>query len=169
MDVGRLLGEGDAVLPPALVEEADLHPVGDLGEDREVRPDAVVGGAEWIGPPGSDLHRDARASASGYRADGGALHEAAPAEAGRRVSGVTLLDRASAADPASGPADSELLASGPSELAAVAAARRDAIFGTRVTFSPKVFIPLTMLCRDRCGYCTFAKPPARLESPYLAP
>jgi FO synthase len=35
-----------------------------------------------------------------------------------------------------------------------------------VTFSPKVFIPLTMLCRDRCGYCTFAKPPARLESPY---
>ena len=34
--------------------------------------------------------------------------------------------------------------------------------GTRVTYSPKVFIPLTMLCRDHCGYCTFAKPPARL-------
>jgi FO synthase len=31
-----------------------------------------------------------------------------------------------------------------------------------------VFIPLTMLCRDRCGYCTFAKPPARLESPFLS-
>jgi len=31
-----------------------------------------------------------------------------------------------------------------------------------------VFIPLTMLCRDRCGYCTFAKPPARLDSPYLS-
>jgi FO synthase len=45
-------------------------------------------------------------------------------------------------------------------------ARRDA-HGTRITFSPKVFIPLTMLCRDRCGYCTFAKAPARLESPYL--
>ena len=41
--------------------------------------------------------------------------------------------------------------------------------GARVTFSPKVFIPLTMLCRDRCGYCTFAQPPARLESPYLTP
>ncbi len=40
-------------------------------------------------------------------------------------------------------------------------------WGTRVTFSPKVFIPLTMLCRDRCGYCTFAKAPARLDSPYL--
>jgi FO synthase len=31
-----------------------------------------------------------------------------------------------------------------------------------------VFIPLTMLCRDKCGYCTFAQPPARLESPYLS-
>jgi hypothetical protein len=38
-----------------------------------------------------------------------------------------------------------------------------------VTYSPKVFIPLTMLCRDRCGYCTFAKAPARLDSPYLTP
>ncbi|MGH9172682.1 MAG: 5-amino-6-(D-ribitylamino)uracil--L-tyrosine 4-hydroxyphenyl transferase CofH [Acidimicrobiales bacterium] len=45
---------------------------------------------------------------------------------------------------------------------------RDEHFGTRVTFSPKVFIPLTMLCRDRCGYCTFAKPPARLAAPYLS-
>src|SRR5947207_646025 len=53
------------------------------------------------------------------------------------------------------------------ELMAAAAAARDAQFGTRVTFSPKVFIPLTMLCRDRCGYCTFAKPPAHLVSPYL--
>ena len=44
---------------------------------------------------------------------------------------------------------------------------RDVGHGTRITFSPKVFVPLTMLCRDRCGYCTFAKPPARLESPYL--
>ncbi len=51
----------------------------------------------------------------------------------------------------------------------VAARRRDAAFGTRVTYSPKVFIPLTMLCRDRCGYCTFAKPPARLDAPYLTP
>ncbi len=39
--------------------------------------------------------------------------------------------------------------------------------GNRVTFSPKVFIPLTMLCRDRCGYCTFAKAPARVGRPYL--
>ncbi len=50
-----------------------------------------------------------------------------------------------------------------------ARAIRDASTGTRVTFSPKVFIPLTMLCRDKCGYCTFAQPPARLDTPYLTP
>jgi FO synthase len=32
-----------------------------------------------------------------------------------------------------------------------------------------VFIPLTQLCRDRCGYCTFARPPARLDAAYLSP
>jgi FO synthase len=55
------------------------------------------------------------------------------------------------------------------ELLVRARAVRDRAHGTRVTWSPKVFIPLTMLCRDRCGYCTFAQPPARLESPYLTP
>src|SRR5260370_10917949 len=44
---------------------------------------------------------------------------------------------------------------------------RDAAHGRRITYSPKVFIPLTMLCRDHCGYCTFAKPPARLAAPFL--
>ncbi|MEX0664860.1 MAG: 5-amino-6-(D-ribitylamino)uracil--L-tyrosine 4-hydroxyphenyl transferase CofH [Acidimicrobiia bacterium] len=56
----------------------------------------------------------------------------------------------------------------PAELFPDAARLRDAGHGDRITFSPKVFIPLTMLCRDRCGYCTFAKPPARLASPYLS-
>jgi FO synthase len=60
-----------------------------------------------------------------------------------------------------------LLDAGLDELQAEARRRRAESHGTRVTFSPKVFIPLTMLCRDRCGYCTFAKAPARLESPYL--
>src|SRR5437879_10964690 len=54
------------------------------------------------------------------------------------------------------------------ELVDEAGRLRDSAHGTRITFSPKVFIPLTMLCRDRCGYCTFAKPPARLESPFVA-
>ena len=55
------------------------------------------------------------------------------------------------------------------ELMAEARRIRDQRFGTRVTYSPKVFIPLTMLCRDKCGYCTFAQPPARLDAPYLEP
>ena len=54
-------------------------------------------------------------------------------------------------------------------LMSQARAVRDARTGTRITFSPKVFIPLTMLCRDTCGYCTFAQPPARLQNPYLSP
>jgi FO synthase len=55
------------------------------------------------------------------------------------------------------------------ELMERARAVRDARTGTRITYSPKVFIPLTMLCRDKCGYCTFAQPPARLDAPYLTP
>ena len=41
-------------------------------------------------------------------------------------------------------------------------------FGHVVTYSPKVFIPLTKLCRDRCGYCTFAQAPAHVASPYMS-
>ncbi|MFC9553906.1 5-amino-6-(D-ribitylamino)uracil--L-tyrosine 4-hydroxyphenyl transferase CofH [Rhodococcus sp. NPDC056960] len=55
------------------------------------------------------------------------------------------------------------------ELMERAAALRDSHFGTRVTYSPKVFIPLTSLCRDGCGYCTFSRSPARAEAPYLTP
>ncbi len=61
----------------------------------------------------------------------------------------------------------ELLQAGLAELMDEARRVRDRAHGSRVTFSPKVFIPLTMLCRDRCGYCTFAKAPARLPGPYL--
>jgi FO synthase len=38
-----------------------------------------------------------------------------------------------------------------------------------ITYSKKVFIPLTRLCRDRCGYCTFATVPKNLDSPFLSP
>lgn len=44
-------------------------------------------------------------------------------------------------------------------LFATARARRDAIWGTTLTYSPKVFLPVTNLCRDRCTYCTFRKDP----------
>ena len=49
----------------------------------------------------------------------------------------------------------------------LAAARERRKGGGIVTYSPKVFIPLTTLCRDVCGYCTFARPPRRGERAYL--
>ena len=55
------------------------------------------------------------------------------------------------------------------ELVAPAESLTLAGFGTIVTYSRKVFIPLTQLCRDVCHYCTFAKSPRRLKSAYLAP
>jgi 7,8-didemethyl-8-hydroxy-5-deazariboflavin synthase CofG subunit len=44
-------------------------------------------------------------------------------------------------------------------LLAAASELRDQVSGRRVTYSKKVFIPLTNLCRDYCGYCTFRKDP----------
>ena len=55
------------------------------------------------------------------------------------------------------------------ELTALARGVRDNAYGFADHLLAQVFIPLTMLCRDRCGYCTFAKAPARLTSPYLTP
>ena len=48
-----------------------------------------------------------------------------------------------------------------------ASALRDAGFGRAVSYSRKVFIPLTKLCRDVCHYCTFAQPPRPGERAYL--
>src|SRR5213078_1686750 len=53
------------------------------------------------------------------------------------------------------------------DLCAEARALRDRGHGRLVTYSPKVFIPLTKLCRDVCHYCTFAQPPRRGERAYL--
>ena len=77
--------------------------------------------------------------------------EAAPVRLGIVTLPVTLLDL---------PTD---------ELTAMARGVRGASTGTRVTYSPKVFVPLTRLCRDRCGYCTFATAPHHIASPYLSP
>ncbi len=63
----------------------------------------------------------------------------------------------------------KLLSAALPQLLAEAAAVRDAAHGDRVSFSPKVFIPLTRLCRDVCHYCTFAKSPSKLEKLYLEP
>jgi FO synthase len=57
----------------------------------------------------------------------------------------------------------------PAPLMSAAAEARDRAFGPRITYSRKVFIPLTKLCRDNCGYCTFAHPPRPGERAYLTP
>jgi FO synthase len=81
----------------------------------------------------------------------------ARAEAGKALS----LDEAEALLSARGDALERLLG--------IASRLRDLGHGEVVTYSRKVFVPLTMLCRDHCHYCTFAKPPARLETPFLRP
>ena len=53
------------------------------------------------------------------------------------------------------------------DLTARAAALRDAGFGRPVSYSRKVFIPLTKLCRDVCHYCAFARPPRPGERAYM--
>ncbi len=68
-----------------------------------------------------------------------------------------------------------MLAAMPSAVADVLAASLDELLaearrlrrGPIVTYSPKVFVPLTTLCRDVCGYCTFARPPRRGERAFM--
>ncbi len=66
-----------------------------------------------------------------------------------------------------------LLTSPLAEILAEARDRRDARGGigglARMTYSPKVFIPLTRLCADVCHYCSFATTPSQLSAPFLTP
>jgi FO synthase len=55
------------------------------------------------------------------------------------------------------------------ELIAEAAALRDSAHGRLISYSRKVFIPLTKLCRDVCHYCTFAQVPRAGKPVYLSP
>ncbi|MBM3678576.1 MAG: 7,8-didemethyl-8-hydroxy-5-deazariboflavin synthase subunit CofH [Actinobacteria bacterium] len=64
---------------------------------------------------------------------------------------------------------SDLLTTSLDDLMAEARRLRDRRERPRlVTYSPKVFIPLTTLCRDVCGYCTFARPPRRGERAFMS-
>jgi FO synthase len=62
-----------------------------------------------------------------------------------------------------------LLQQAPETLFKRATELRDYGHGRNLSYSRKVFIPLTQLCRDVCHYCTFAKAPKRLDQPYLTP
>jgi FO synthase len=55
------------------------------------------------------------------------------------------------------------------DLCAEARSMRDQSKGRIVSFSPKVFIPLTRLCRDFCSYCVFRQSPQQAESLYMSP
>src|SRR5215472_8561726 len=78
----------------------------------------------------------------------------ARAAARRRLSAAEALALAGYADPL--------------PLMSIAAALRDEAYGRLVSYSRKVFIPLTQLCRDVCCYCTFAHPPRPGEPAYLS-
>ena len=69
--------------------------------------------------------------------------------------------------------DSEILALSDTNdteaLMNVAARIRDHGHQNVVSYSRKVFIPLTHLCRDVCHYCTFAQVPRKVKAPYLTP
>ena len=54
-------------------------------------------------------------------------------------------------------------------LMSIAAQRRDRVWGRTITYSRKVFIPLTNLCRDTCGYCTFARSPSSRSARTMMP
>lgn len=77
------------------------------------------------------------------------------ASAGERVSSRQALDLLQCADM--------------SALLTAAARVRDSGHGSIVSYSPKVFIPLTRLCRDVCHYCTFARAPTLAEPTFLTP
>src|SRR5438067_7439566 len=82
---------------------------------------------------------------------------------------MAILDRGAAGARLS--AEEALALADMRDLAAlmpVAAALRDTGHGPLVSYSKKVFIPLTKLCRDVCHYCTFAHPPRRNERAYLS-
>jgi len=54
-------------------------------------------------------------------------------------------------------------------LAPLSGELRERGWGSRISYSRKVFVPLTQLCRDVCHYCTFAQTPRKLIKPYLSP
>ena len=91
-------------------------------------------------------------------------------DGGGRLYGLTTMDL-TPFDQGELPSDETALALSEFDdtraLAEVAARVRDHGFLNLVTFSKKVFIPLTHLCRDVCHYCTFAQTPSKIEVPYL--
>ena len=87
----------------------------------------------------------------GLQSSASARGVAGTPSAGARIIDAEHLARASAGD-----------------IMPQAARLRDERFGALITYSRKVFLPLTQLCRDSCHYCTFAKAPRHLRKPYMS-
>src|SRR5260370_12981350 len=101
---------------------------------------------------------------------GSIMGENPPVDRTSIASGNRITAGSSAGIPAELSWISDLLVpSAVSELLAEARRMRDARHGPRVSFSRKVFIPLTRLCRDVCSYCTFATRPKAGVAAYLTP
>lgn len=104
-----------------------------------------------------------------------------PAYVDPPVTLLTALDRAESREPLSKDDAAVLMSAHGDELTrllAIAATLRDEGLRTRgrpglVTYSRKVFVPVTTLCRDRCHYCVFVDTPGQLlkqgKAPYLSP
>lgn len=67
------------------------------------------------------------------------------------------------------PSAAELEKADLTALMAAAAAVRDRTFGRTITYSRKVFVPLTNMCRDTCGYCVFVKHPSSPDARIMTP
>jgi FO synthase len=174
----------------ALVVAADLPQLTAAEVDRMVDTcrDAQVGIApDHLGEGTNSLWLSLPAQiAPAFGPGSGARHRAAAARAGVRLAVVELPGLAHDVDlpqhlpqaqparpPASPPSREAVLAladeTGLESLMAAAAALALEGHGRRVSYSRKVFIPLTQLCRDVCHYCTFAAPPRRGTAAYLTP
>ena len=125
---------------PAELAGESVDPLGELGATQR---DAVVGRNERrpAGIPGRPDRREGLALHRGERTRCGYDPSAVTTDGLVELDAADLLERAQ-------------------EL-------RERGHGPVVTFSPKVFIPLTKLCRDVCHYCTFAQPPRRGERAYM--
>ena len=118
----------------------------------------------------------ASAAKLGFTATVGKRDESAAALARREAVQVLVTDPLdaileAAASPRGLSDDQALALAGAEDTGAlmqVAATLRDSGFGNVITYSRKVFVPLTQLCRDVCHYCTFARTPKRIEQPFMS-
>jgi len=95
------------------------------------------------------------------------MHKMPEARSLPNIAGYRISDAASGVASSIKATFARLLSTELAILMAEARDLRDRGHGRLRTFSPKVFIPLTHLCRDVCHYCTFARPPRPGESAYL--